>query len=334
MPYVHLTLIERQLLSQEAAAGKSLTAIGRLLGRHRTTIGRELERNGLRCPDGSGSFYLPADAQGQADLRRARAPRSRKLAYAPLRQGVQRRLQAAHSPEQIAGALRVEHPEDPAMHLSHESIYGFVHQDHREGGTLYENLRQQRPQRRSRCGKRKSRIPHRRSIHERPPEVQARSQPGHWESDSVLGVGGRIITHVERSSGFLLTRLVPDGTSRELNQATVRAFEKLPEALCRSLTCDNGSEFAGHEALSRRSGLQIYFADPHSPWQRGLNENTNGLLRQFFPKGSDFARLSPQRLAWVTWLINNRPRKRLNYQTPAAVLLKLRSETAPRALQT
>jgi IS30 family transposase len=334
MPYTHLTLIERELLAREAAAGQSASAIGRLLGRHRTTITRELKRNSLACPGGSGRFYLASDAQSHSELRRANAPRPHKLEHEELRQEVDRRLRAAHSPEQIAGALRVEYPEDPAMHLSLESIYGFVHQDYRQGGKLYLHLRQRRPKRRPRCCKRKSRIPNRRSIHHRPPEVQARSQAGHWESDSVVGVGGRIITHVERSSGFVLTRLVPDGTSRQLNNATVRAFADLPEELCRSLTCDNGSEFAGHEALSRRSGLQIYFADPHSPWQRGLNENTNGLLRQFFPKGSDFTRVSPQRLAWATWLINNRPRKRLNYQTPAALLLKLRAQTAPRALQT
>jgi transposase, IS30 family len=334
MPYVHLTLIERELIARDAAAGKSPRQIAQRLGRHRSTITRELQRNSLHCPGGAGRFYLPADAQSQAEFRRARAPRPHKLAHAPLRQQVHRRLRACHSPEQIAGVLAREYAQDPAMHVSHECLYGYIYQDYQRGGELYRHLRRYRPQRRPRCSKRKSRIPNRRSIHERPPEVQAKCQAGHWESDSVLGTGGRIITHVERTSGFLLTRLVPNGTSQQLNHATVRAFQGLPAELCRSLTSDNGSEFAGHEALTRRSGLQVYFADPHAPWQRGLNENTNGLLRQFFPKGSDFTKVSPQRLAWVTWLINNRPRKRLNYQTPAALLLKLRSETAPRALQT
>lgn len=334
MPYVHLTLIERELIARDAAAGRSASQIGRRLGRHRSTITRELQRNSLRCPGGSGSFYLPADAQSQAERRRAQAPRPHKLDHVPLRQEVHRRLQARHSPEQIAGALAREYAQDPAMQLSHECLYGYIHRDFQQGGEFYRHLRQHRPKRRPRCTRRQSRIPHRRSIHERPPEVEDKSQAGHWESDSVVGKGARIITHVERTSGFLLTRLVPDGSSRALNHATVRAFGRLPDTLCRSLTSDNGPEFAGHEALTRRSGLQVYFADPHAPWQRGLNENTNGLLRQFFPKGSDFTAISPQRLAWVTWLINNRPRKRLNYQTPAAVLSKLRAETTPRALQT
>lgn len=334
MPYTHLTLLERQLLAQQAAAGATREQIAQVLGRHPTTIGRELRRNSLSLGPGAGRLYLAAEAQQQAQTRRCQAPRPGKCAHPPLQQELRQRLRAYHSPEQIAGALAQQYPQEPAMQLSPESIYRHIHQDYRAGGTLYRYLRQHRPKRRPRCSKRKQRIANRRSIHQRPPGANDRSEGGHWESDSVLGTGGRIITHVERVSGYLLARRVPDGTAAQLNRATLRALKKLPPELRRSLTSDNGSEFAGHERLSQRGGVAVYFADPHSPWQRGLNENTNGLLRQFFPKGSDFASLSKQRLAWVVRLLNNRPRKRLNYQTPAAVLHKLRCEPPPPALQT
>jgi transposase, IS30 family len=332
--YQHLSGTERELLGQLAAAGHTYADMGRMLGRHRSTLSRELRRNALDLKPGQGRLYLASVAQAQSQQRRAQAPRVLKLDHEPLRQQVQKRLRAYHSPEQIAGALALEYPQDPQMHLSPESLYQYLYQDYRQGGSLYRQLRQHRPKRRPRCSKRRRRLENRRSIHQRPAAANDRSEVGHWESDSVVGHGARLITHVERFSGYLLTRKVPDGTAGQMNRATVRAFQPLPAELCKSLTSDNGSEFAGHEALTSRTGMPVYFADPHSPWQRGLNENTNGLLRQFFPKGSDFTGISRQRLAWVERLVNNRPRKRLGYQTPAAVLLKLRSDLSPRALQT
>ena len=209
------------------------------------------------------------------------------------------------------------------MRVSHTSIYKHVKADRALGGSLWRRLRQSRKVRRKTYGSgpRRSRMPGRVSIGERPASVEGRRTSGHWEADTVLGTTrGRLATFVERKSRYVLIARLPDGRAASFNRGAARVFAKVPAHARKTFTADNGSEFVEHAALGRRLGFKTYFADPYSSWQRGSNENTNGLIRQYFPKRHDLAATMHRHVARIAEKLNNRPRKCLAYRTPAEVL--------------
>lgn len=327
MPQPQLTVSERLVLHQLHRDGHNDATIARQLGRHRATIGRELRRNRDRL-----GGYHPDTAQRLAERRRSRANTRRdKLAAAPGRDALGRyvraKLRERWSPQQVSGRLERDHPRDPAMRVSHETIYRWVYRRHREHGERWhERLRRRRPRRRPRCvGERVGKqgvIPGRVGIEERPAVANSRGRFGDWESDTVEGAKGRglIATHVERKSRYVRLGKLKDKTAATLSKATRQSLSDLPGRLRRTLTADNGKEFADFKAIERGLRLKVYFANPHSPWERGSNENTNGLLRDWWPKGTDFRRVTDTEVAKVQAMLNNRPRKCLNYRTPREVL--------------
>lgn len=279
-----------------------------------------------------------ADANRVAKARAARlAGRSKLATNLRLRRHVQEQLGKNDSPEQIAGRLPIDFPDDPEMRVSHEAIYQSLFVQSRGGlkRELTRHLRTGRSLRkpRRREGKRRGRIPGMVSISERPAEVADRAVPGHWEGDLILGSvesGSAIGTLVERASGFVLLLHLPgDHTATTVQEAMVAKMAQLPEQLRQTLTWDQGVEMTHHRLIAQATGLDIYFCDPHSPWQRGSNENTNGLLRQYFPKGSDLSKWGPGFLDTVAAELNGRPRKRHGWLTPAEVLERLLSEQNP-----
>jgi IS30 family transposase len=325
-------LDEREEIAVRLAAGQSPAQIAQALGRHRSTVGREIARNGvIRWP----AQYRAVPAQAKAEARAAR-PKPAKLARCPrLRAQVQLWLTARWSPEQIARRLRVDFPDDAQMQVSHETIYQALYVQGR--GALRRELAAclrtgravRKPARRA--GARRTRITDMVLIAERPPEVADRAVPGHWEGDLILGAGNAsaIGTLVERTTRFVLLLHLPDGYHAEaVRDAIAAAIHTLPATLRRTLTWDQGTEMARHAELTLATDLAVYFCDPHSPWQRGTNENTNGLLRQYFPKGSDLSVHSADHLAWVADELNGRPRKTLSWRTPREALDALLSEAA------
>jgi IS30 family transposase len=319
----HLSSEERGVIYAEHERGSSQRAIGRLLGRPASTIGRELVRG--RRADGR---YCPQAARRAYDTRRARCGRRRKLAEG----GALYRLVHDHlvfwrwSPEQIAQRLRRMHPEDPSACVSHETIYAAIYAQPRGGlkAAMIEALRQAKPSR----GRRRTTlagsaiVPESLRIIHRPEEIEARLVPGHWEGDLLKGAFNRssVGTLVERKTRFVvLCKMRGNGAEAVLDSFT-RQMKRLPAALRKSMTYDRGAEMACHSELARRLKIDIWFCDPHAPWQRGSNENTNGLLRQFMPKGADLSGASQTWLNDVAALMNNRPRKTLGWRTPAEAM--------------
>ena len=330
-PTRSLSYLERCRIEALHAAGHSRAEIARRLGRHRSTIGRELDRNGTRRIRRGG--YSAVNGQSKAD-QRARRPKPAKLAtHLVLRREVQDRLKAKHSPEQIARRLREEFPEDPEMWVSHETIYQSLYVQARGGLSreLTRHLRTGRTLRKPRrqADQRRERFAGMVMISERPAEVEDRAVPGHWEGDLILGStesGSAVGTLVERMTRFVMLLHLPGGHTAEIVQeAMVAKMAALPEQLRLSLTWDQGSELANHVQIAEATGLSIYFCDPHSPWQRGSNENTNGLLRQYLPKGKDLSFYGPGTLDNIAAELNARPRKTLNWRTPAEALQALLS---------
>ena len=322
----YLSLEDRETIALERAAGTSQARIAQILGVHRSTVSRELRRNrSVRRP----RFYRPLVAQHKAD-ERARRPKPSKVAANPrLREVVQTKLTDKLSPEQIAVELRQEFPDDPGMHVSHEAIYRSLYVQGR--GELRRELARclrtgraiRKPRRRSET---RGRIPDMVMISERPAEVDDRAVPGHWEGDLIIGANSRsaIGTLVERSTRFVILLHLPDGHGAEaVRDAVVAAMRELPEHLRRSLTWDQGSEMARHAEITLAADLPVYFCDPASPWQRGSNENTNGLLRQYFAKGTDLSVFPKDYLDFVAAQLNRRPRKTLGWKRPAAGLNEL-----------
>jgi transposase, IS30 family len=312
--YTHLTMEEREVISQRHFAGESNRAIARRIGRSASTIGRELARNA--AADGTYSAW---GAQQQSTARRRERPRIRKMDEAVTNTYVRMRLTQRWSPDQIAGRLKREHPQDRRRQISHQTIYDWIKHD--DDRAHWQSLLRRGGRRRP-AQDRRGKLPASVSIADRPRIVDTRRRFGDWEGDTIVGKRhcGGLVTLNERKSGFLITRKVKDRTARRVRRAITQRLSELPSSLCRTLTLDNGKEFSEHEALADRLDLGIYFAEPYKSWQRGSNENTNGLLRQFFPKGTDFRHIGWQTIAEATDLINNRPRKRLNYQTPNEVL--------------
>ena len=303
-----LSLAEREEISRQLAAGSRLRAIARQLGRAPSTIGRELRR-----AERTRSTYRAT--RGQHVARRS-AQRPRKLmTHTRLQVYVHAQLAQRWSPEQIATRLKAKYPDDPTMQVSHETIYTYVYVLPRGAlkRELLRALRHRRTHRRVRRSRpeRRGNIPAMLSIEERPAEVADRTVPGHWEGDLIVGRrnASALGTLVERTTRTTL--LVPlrakDATS--VRQAFAREMRTLPQQMARSLTYDQGKEMAEHRLFTETTGIQVYFAHPHSPWERGTNENTNGLIRQFFPKGTDFSQVSRRAIKHVQDLLTGRPRQ-------------------------
>ena len=319
--YTRLTLAEREEISRQLAARAPLRAIARQLGRAPSTITRELCR-----AERTRSTYRATRGQHMARQRAQQPRRLRKLVTnRPLRAAVQAKLVRRWSPEQIAKWIAVEYPDDATMRISHETIYTYLYVLPRGAlkRELLAALRHRRKHRRARrhTHDRRGVIPDMISIEERPAEVADRTVPGHWEGALIMGRrhASALGTLVERTTR--LTLLVPltakDATS--LRHAFARELRTLPQQLARSLTYDRGKEMTEHRLFTTETKIQVYFAHPHSPWERGTNENTNGLIRQFFPKGTDFSRVSRREIKHVQILLNGRPRKVLNWRLPSEV---------------
>jgi IS30 family transposase len=316
-----LTLPEREEISRGVAAGESARRIAARLGRAASTVTRELKRHGGR------RRYRAAGADRQA-WERARRPQPCKLARKPaLAALVAEKLEADWSPEQIAGWLKERFPDDETMRVSHETIYLtlFVQARGALKRELVAHLRSARATRRPRSARRGNRgqgqIVDAVSIRERPPEASDRAVPGHWEGDLLAGgLNSYVATLVERHSRFLLLVALAGKDTRSVTSALGRAIVRLPEQLRASLTWDRGLEMAEHARFTVATDVQVYFCDPHSPWQRGSNENTNGLLRQYLPKRANLAFLTQARLDEIAAKLNTRPRRTLGFKTPADTL--------------
>ena len=341
-----LTIEDRERILVGITAGNTIRAIAASIDRAPSTVSRELIANMrqqyARKPGSPGRprrqpwGYSPHMAQLRADANAARPKRAKLAEHDRLRGEVQDRLEDEHSPEQITARLKVDFPDDPEMRVSHETIYqslyvqgrGALRRDLatrlRTGRTLRKPHRQP--------GQRLGRIPNMVNISERPPEVEDRAVPGHWEGDLITGTENKtaIGTLVERMTGYTLLLHLPGNHGADaVQEAMITAISRLPETLKKTLTWDQGIEMRNHAAIAAATELDIYFCDPHSPWQRATNENTNGLLRQYFPKGTDLSIYAPDYLEHVARKLNNRPRKRLDWQTPAEALDKLLSEPFP-----
>jgi IS30 family transposase len=322
-----VSLEEREEISRGLAAGLTLAAIARHLQRPTSTISREVRRHGGR------GQYRSARADGRA-WRRARRPKPcRLVTHARLRAVVAAKLACQWSPRQIAGWLRAEYPDNPEMHVSHETIYLslFVQARGALKHTLVKQLRRPRSVRRPRGRPQHNpeRIPGAVSIRERPASVEDRAIPGHWEGDLLRGKGrSHIATLVERHSRYVMLVRIPRADSATVARALARRIRTLPAHLRKSLTWDRGREMAQHHRFTVATNVRVYFCDPRSPWQRGSNENTNGLLRQYFPAGTDLAPVTQRQLNAVAHRLNTRPRETLGFKTPAATLAACVAPTA------
>lgn len=317
MEYTRLSPTEREQIMVQQSQGKTATAIARTLGRSVSTITREIERH--TPPEGQ---YSALRAQRTAELAASLHRGPRKLDSPPLWHVVEEKLNLRWSPEQIARYLRRTYPDDTAMHVSHETIYGYLYVQSRGQfkKELVRCLRQHRPSRRSKNGKGDDRgkILDMVSIHERPAEVADRSVPGHWEGDLIMGASNRsaLGTLVERKTRFVILVRLTAHDAETVRKSFARDIRHLPEYLRKSMTYDQGKEMAGHVTFTLETKMQVYFADPHSPWMRGSNENTNGLVRDFFPKGTDFSNVPAREIRFVQDALNERPRKTLEWRTP------------------
>lgn len=321
-----LSLDERIEIQLGLTQGQSMRAIARGLGRAPSTVCREVANHGGRAG------YAAARANRQAD-HDARRPKTAKLSCPRLARQVETWLLRWWSPQEIAAKLRIEFPDDPEMWVSHETIYKSLYVQGRGElrRELHRCLRTGRAQRRHQ-GRTvtQGKIPGMVNISARPAEAEDRAVPGHWEGDLIIGANGKsaIGTLVERSSRFVMLLHLPgDRTAAAVREAMTAKITTLPDALRRSITWDQGSEMAQHAQFSVATGVPVYFCDPHSPWQRGSNENTNGLLRQYFPKGTSLRRHSAADLDAVADSLNNRPRKTLDWQTPAERLAQIVAPT-------
>lgn len=322
---VRLSFAEREEISRGLAAGQSLRAIAAVLGRSPSTISREVAANG-------GRRRYRATVADQQAWAKATRPKACKLAANPVLSGiVAEKLQLRWSPQQIDGWLKRTYPDDPEMHVSHESIYRtlFVQSRGALRKELTAYLRTGRVIRRAHG----VRLPDGRGgrpgilhISERPAEAEDRAVPGHWEGDLVFGRGMTpVATLVERSTRYLMLVALPDGNHKAdaVADALAAAVQRLPQQLAKSLTWDQGHEMAQHKRFTQETGIQVYFCDPKSPWQRGSNENTNGLLRQYLPRRLDFRTLTQADFDAIALELNDRPRQTLGFKTPSEALAEV-----------
>ena len=316
-----LTLEEREEISRGVARKEGVRTIARRLGRCPSTISRELARHG-------GRAGYRASVADTAAWERARRPKPCRLATnGRLRRIVTAKLRADWAPQQIAQWLQVTHPDDPTLHVSHETIYQALYVQARGAlkRELVAHLRRGRRYRRPRASARATRGPGQLvdivRLAERPSSADSRAIPGHWEGDLLVGKRGtQIATLVERHSRFVMLERLPSADSPTVVAALGRRIQRLPASLKQSLTWDRGKEMAQHRQFTIATNVQVYFCDPQSPWQRGSNENTNGLLRQYFPKGTDLSQVTQQQLNAVAKKLNTRPRETLGWKTPAEAL--------------
>jgi IS30 family transposase len=311
MLYHQITAAERYTLGLLRRRGLHRAAIARIMGRHRSTIGRELRRNRAH----SDGMYRPPLADWYARGRRSRSRRNQRFTGAEWAR-IQELLREDWSPEQIAGWLQ-RHGE---LTISHETIYRYIWADKATGGTLYQHLRGARKQRRKRYGRYDSRgrLAGKRMITERPAVVNTRRELGHWEADTMLGAsqdGPCVLSMVERKTGFLLLGQLEQRVSAAVNRRARQLISTQAHPV-RTITVDNGTEFHEYAKLERSTGTRFYFATPHHAWERGTNENTNGLIRQYLPKRQSMAHLTQHDCNRIAAKLNHRPRKRLNYRTP------------------
>ena len=310
MTYKRMTEADRRQIHRWRQEGDGLRELARRLGRAASSISRELSRNT------GGRGYRPKQAHEQAQ-KRALRPGPRRFTD-EVRAAVELRLKKGWTPELISGRAKLE---GRAM-VCKESIYQQIYCDAKAGGDLWTYLPRARRKRRRRCprqaGRGRGKIPNQRMIDTRPAEVETRKSVGHWEGDLIIGQLNQscIGTLVERKTGFLVLCKMENKSAAAVREGFERQFKKIDSFLRLSMTYDRGSEMAEHPLMSKHLKMAIYFADPHAPWQRGSNENINGLLRQYFPKGSDLSGVSQVRLNDVAWLLNTRPRKRFDFQTP------------------
>jgi len=313
-----LTLAEREEISRGVVAGHSLRSIAARLGRAPSTISREVQRNG-------GQHRYRANQADESAWNSAKRPKTCKLMQSPMLAGiVARKLQLAWSPQQIAGWLKRTFPNDEYSQVSHETIYKtlFIQARGALKKELLQHLRRTRAMRRSRHHSIKDeglgKITDAVSIRERPASAEDRAVPGHWEGDLLFGSNNsQIATLVERHTRYVMLAKVDSKDSETVINALIKQAHKLPRELYKSLTWDRGKEMAEHKRFTLATDIKVYFCDPQNPWQRGSNENTNGLLRQYFPKGIDLSNVSQAKLNAVARRLNERPRKTLNYETPA-----------------
>ena len=313
MKYRQLTSHDRYILGALKTQGLPVQQIAQILGFHRSTIYRELERNSCHLTDGA---YRPSKADRRTRARRRRSRRNRHYGEADFYL-VRHFLRKKWSPEQIIGHIRRFGLMQRRM--SHETIYQYIWRDKANGGNLWKYLRQSPKQRRKRyrAYDSRGRLADKRHISERPESVESRRTKGHWEIDTVMGHGSTdcIVTLHERKTGFVLIGKLKDRTTASLNKRTISLINRFPDVF-KTITADNGTEFHQYRLIENETAVRFYFATPHHSWERGSNENTNGLIRQYIPKGKSMKKLTQQQCDSIAYRLNTRPRKRLNFKTP------------------
>lgn len=325
--YRRLSSLEREEISRALSAGLPLNEIGERLGRSGSTISREIDRNGGKAK--YRAFLAITRARAHTSLRKR--GKRKLLKYKPLYTYVMEKLSLRWSPEQIAVMLKREYPHDTRMRISPEAIYQYIYVLPRGKlkKTLIQALRQERGWRRKRAkgrnGEKRGSIADMLSIEERPVEVGDRTVPGHWEGDLVMGKRRQsaLGTLVERTTRYTILVPIKEKDVASIRMAYARAMRSLPTHLKRSITYDQGKEMSQHKQFTIDTGITVYFAHPGSPWERGTNENTNGLVRQFFPKGTEFNRVTIERIRSVQDLLNNRPRRVLDFEVPNKAFTRL-----------
>lgn len=317
MPYSHLTTDERNFLQSAFILSLDKPIIARILGRHISSIYREVKRNG------SNGYYIASTAKEQATVRRIETKPQTKLGNAALLRDIKSRFKQDHSPEQIAGRLKLDYPGHKDRHASTELIYQYLYSCIKSEPELRAHFRQGQKKRCKRLSGKDKRghIPNRKFIDDRPPIVNEKKRVGDWEGDTVEGGGkkGYIASWVDRSTKLLIAYPLVKKETNALVKGAKKAFRTVPKGAVKTVTVDNGKEFAAHQQLGTAVGGDVYFAHPYHSWERGLNEHTNGLLRQYFPKKRPLDTLTKKELDRAVKRINNRPRKSLNYRTPQEV---------------
>lgn len=315
MSYTQLTSEERYTFSIMRKQGQSITLIAEALGRHRSTLYRELERNRCHHIDNA---YRPSKAESRAKARRRKSRQYSHFTEADFIP-VRSLIRFKWSPEQISGVLKSL----GLKTMSHETIYQYIWADKANGGDLHAHLRQALKQRRKRHKSHDSRgrLANKRHISERPASVETRKYRGHWEIDTVMGKGSKdcIVTLVERKSGFVLIGKLPDRSAASVNAKTISLINRSPASF-KTITADNGTEFHQYSKIEEATGTKFYFANPYHSWERGTNENCNGLIRQYLPKGTSMESLTQQQCNRIADKLNSRPRKRHNFKTPEEIL--------------
>jgi IS30 family transposase len=315
MSFTHLSITERSELYQLRVIEQlSISEIGRRLKRNKSTISREILRN----TDERQIGYLPDTAVALMQARRKQAKVRFQRVSAKTIAEVKQRLEQHHSPEQVAGRMERE----GIGKISYETIYLMIYANHQEMGIYQQYLRQKQKQRRRKSrNQKRGGIPNRVGIENRPKIVDLKIEIGHWESDTVIGCNhtGVVVTHVDKASKYLLAGLAKNKTMEEINRVTLKLFEPVKSTFRKTMTFDNGREFCGHEKLSESLQIETFFATPYHSWERGLNEHTNGLIREFYPKSTNFKIVKEDNFQEVVNLINHRPRKSLDYRTPYEV---------------